>query len=83
MKCETGILFAIFRFGRKAKVEKLSTVRDKQIATLAVEVLVQSGDSIKSNKTDKTGIKDSIPQRLETSYTSLTRALSFPYFKLI
>ena len=43
----------MFSFGRKAKIEKLFTVRGKQIATLAVEVHVQSGDSIKSNKWDQ------------------------------
>lgn len=75
MKCETE--FFLFSFDKKAKTEKLSTVRDKQIVTSAVEVLVQSGDSRKSNKTGNIGIKDSIPQRSETSYTSLTRALSF------
>lgn len=55
----------------------------KKIVALVVEVPEQSGDSIQSKKIGKTGIKDSIKQRLETSYKSITRALSFPYFKLV
>lgn len=71
MECETGILFVLFSFGKEAWLGKLPTVRDKQTAVVAVKVLEQSGDSIKSNKMGKIGIKDSMQQRLETSYKTL------------